>query len=106
MKKIKSFIGYVDDELADSEKYLNEAIACKGIDMLAYDTAIKLAQQEYEHSMLWHDVIVAEIDKERKDMLAKGETIPQYMLDMWEDEHKEYIDEVGKLKYKIEMAKK
>lgn len=59
-----------------------------------------------EHALFWHDVAVAEIEAQRKDMLAKGQVIPQYMLDQWNEEHEEYVEKMAKLKYELEMVKK
>lgn len=39
-------------------------------------------------------------------MLAKGQVIPKYMLDQWNEEHEEYVEKMAKLKYELEMVKK
>lgn len=58
------------------------------------------------HAIAWHDVIVSEIEKMRAEMSAKGEVIPDYMYEMWNEEHECYVAKMAKLKYMLEIAKK
>ena len=45
------------------------------------------------------------IVQKRERLTAQGKEIPEYMLDMWQDSHAEYVEEMAKLKYKFEMLK-
>lgn len=106
MKEIKDIIAFIDDEIEGASEYVKYAVKMKGVDELAYQTALKLAQTEMEHVDAWHTVAVKAIEAKRAEMKAKGQTVPAYMQEMWDDEHEEYVEKVTKLKYKLEMARK
>lgn len=106
MREIKELIGFIDDEIEGAGEYLSYAVKMKGVDDLAYQTALRLAAQEIEHVDAWHTVAVEAIRLKRADMKAKGQEVPAYMQEMWDDEHKEYVEKVSKLKYKMELARK
>lgn len=106
MKEIKDIIAFIDDEIEGADEYIKYAVKMKGVDELAYQTALKLAQTEMEHVDAWHTVAVKAIEAKRAEMKAKGQTVPAYMQEMWDDEHEEYVEKATKLKYKLEMARK
>lgn len=106
MKEIKEIIAFIDDEIEGAEEYIHYAVKMKDIDELAHQTALRLAQTEMEHVDAWHAVAVKAIETKRAEMKAKGQEVPAYMQSMWDDEHKEYVEKVSKLKYKLEIAKK
>ena len=106
MKEIKNIVCYIKEELQDSKKYLDKAADAKAQgSMEIYQTAYKLGQEELNHALSWHDVAVNLINRKKQEMQAKGEQVPQFMLDMWNDEHKYYIEEAAKLKYMIELLR-
>ena len=106
MKEIKNIVCYIKEELQDSKKYLDKTAEAKtqGLTEI-YQTAYKLAQDELSHALSWHDVAVNLINKKRQEMQQKGEKVPQFMLDTWNDEHKYYIEETAKIKYMIELLR-
>lgn len=106
MREIKELIEFIDDEIHGADTYVKYAVKMKGVDDLAYQTALRLATQEMEHVDAWHTVAVKAIEAKRAEMKAKGQEVPAYMQTMWDDEHKEYVDKVSKLKYKLEIARK
>lgn len=106
MKEIKDIIAFIDDEIDGADEYIKYAVKMKGVDDLAYQTALRLAAIEMEHVDAWHTVAVKAIEAKRAEMKAKGQTVPAYMQEMWDDEHAEYVEKVSKLKYKLETAKK
>lgn len=106
MKEIKDIIAFIDDEINGACEYIHYAVKMKGVDDLAYQTALRLAQTEMEHVDAWHTVAVKAIEAKRSEMKMRGQEVPAYMQEMWDDEHAEYIEKVAKLKYKLEMAKK
>lgn len=106
MKEIKDIIAFIDDEIDGADKYIKYAVKMKGVDDLAYQTALRLAGIEMEHADAWHTVAVKAIEAKRAEMKAKGQTVPEYMQEMWDDEHAEYVEKVAKLKYKLETAKR
>lgn len=106
MKEIKEIIAFIDDEIDGADKYIKYAVKMKGVDDLAYQTALRLAGIEMEHVDAWHMVAVKMIEAKRAEMKAKGQEVPSYMQAMWDDEHVEYVEKVAKLKYKLEAIKK
>ena len=56
--------------------------------------------------MLLHELAVKGIEKARADLKAKGIEVPAYMIAMWEDEHTGYVEEMAKIKYELELAKR
>ena len=106
MKEIKELIEFIDDEIDGAKEYVHYAMKMKGVDDLAYQTALRLAAQEMEHVDAWHTVAVEAIKAKRAKMKTKGQEVPAYMQTMWDDEHKEYVEKVAKIKYQLEIAKK
>jgi hypothetical protein len=106
MKHIKVIVDKIKDEIEDVEEYVKLALHNKEMDMDAYTVYITLAGDEYDHAMRLHDLVTKEIAKTRKALMEKGEAVPQYMLDMWNEKHEEYIERMGKAKYELEIAKK
>lgn len=106
MREIKEIIEFIDDEIDGAKEYIHYAVKMKGVDDLAYQTALRLATQELEHVDAWHTVAVEAIKAKRAAMKAAGQEVPAYMQTMWDDEHKEYVENVAKLKYKLDIAKK
>lgn len=106
MKEIKDIIAFINDEIDGAKHYIKYAVKMRGVDDLAYQTALKLAQTELEHVDAWHAVAIKAIEAKRADMKAKGQEVPAYMQEMWDDEHAEYVEKVAKVKYALETAKK
>lgn len=106
MKEIKELIAFIDDEIEGAKEYIHYAVKMKGVDDLAYQTALRLAQTELEHADAWHTVAVKAIETKRAEMKSKGQEVPAYMQAMWDEEHVEYVENVAKVKYSLEMAKK
>ena len=106
MREIKKLIEFIDDEIEGAEDYICYAMKMKGVDDLAYQTALRLATQEMEHVDAWHTVAVEAIKAKRAEMKAKGQEVPSYMQEMWDEEHEEYVEKVSKLRYKLEIARK
>lgn len=106
MKEIKDIIAFIDDEIDGACEYIKYAVKMKGVDDLAYQTALRLAATEMEHVDAWHAVAVKAIEAKRAEMKMRGQQVPAYMQAMWDDEHAEYLEKVAKLKYKLETAKK
>lgn len=106
MKHIKVIVDKIKDEIEDVEEYVKLAIHNKEMDIDAYNVYISLAGEEYNHAIKLHDLVTREIGKARKTLQEKGESPPQYMLDMWNEKHEEYIERMSKAKYEIDLAQK
>lgn len=107
MKKLTRYIDYIKDELESALDYAKLAVKAKEDgDTMLYDRAIKIAPVELEHAVLWHDLAVEEIRKEKEELKAKNIEIPPYMEYEWGKQHEYYLDKYTKAKYIIEMVKK
>ena len=106
MREIKQIVEYINDEVDGAKDYIKFATKMKGVDDLAFQTALRLAQTELEHVDAWHAVAVKMIETKRADMKAKGQEVPAYMQTMWDEEHAEIVEKVSKIKYQIEFIKK
>lgn len=106
MKEIKHLIDFIDEEMDGVKDYIKYASKVKGIDDITYSTIMEIIPQEVRHIELLHDTAVKEIEKAQSELKAKGKDIPEYMLDMWQEEHEDYIECMANLKYKIEMLKR
>lgn len=70
--------------------------------------AVEFFIRKTPHKVLADRLFIDEksVTTRKKRMKAKGQTVPEYMQEMWDDEHAEYVEKVAKLKYKLETAKK
>ena len=106
MRKLKQIIEYINEELEDANKYADYAMSMKGIDDMACNLALKYAQEERTHADGWHDVVVKEIQNMQAELKARGQEAPPYMIEMWQDDHKQIMDFASKIDYKIANVKK
>lgn len=107
MKRLTLYIDYIKEELESAEKYAKLALKAKedGNTML-FDIASKIAPIELEHSLLWHNLAVEEVRKEKETLKAKNIEIPKFMEYQWDKEHDYYTNKYTQVKYIIEMLKK
>ena len=104
MRKIKTITEYIDDELADSEKYVRCAIQAKSDgDTLMFQTAAKLSEDELSHAMAWHDTAIKEISEIKAELNRRNQEVPQYMLDAWAEDHQHYVEKAAEIRYMISM---
>ena len=95
MKEIKDLTKQIKEELHGAKNYAKMAVAAKESGQAAngkmyYD----MANDEIKHAMNIHGIAVKMIEEKKKTV-----TSPQYMLDMWNDEHEEYLEKMAKIKY-------
>ena len=105
MRKLRGYIEHLKDEIEDSEEYLRFASMAKVEDPAGAALAVKLAEVELQHAKDWHELAVSEIDKQKRMLAEKGESVPPMMLEAWKYEHAEYVEKVSKLKHMAEMLK-
>lgn len=106
MKIIKNLIEHIDEEMHDAEKYIVCSLKHKHDGTDLDSLFIKLASAEIEHATMLHEAVVKEIDKARSEMHSKGTHIPEYMAEMWNEEHEDYIERMAILKHRLELARK
>lgn len=102
MREIKDMSYQIKEELEGAKNYAKLAVAAKESgDMAAGKMYYDMANDELKHAMNIHGMAVKMIEEKRKTV-----TPPQYMLDMWKDEHDYYMEETAKTKYMLsEFAK-
>lgn len=105
MRKLKTYIEFAEEELDDAKKYLRFAEKAKVDDSAGGNLAVKLAEQEMQHAKEWHELIVAEIDRQKRMLAERGQEVPPMMIEWWKDEHADYVEKVSKLKHMAEMLK-
>lgn len=106
MKKIMHITEHIREEMDDAEKYLKQAAKCKGVDDSMSALAAELAGEELKHAEKWHDHAVREIMSMKEMMKERGEAVPAFMIEMWEEKHEEYIHRMGILKHELELIKR
>lgn len=106
MELIKKLVGFMKEELDGAETYIKCANKYK-TDMPELAKAFyDKSEIEMQHAMNWHDWAIKEIDKEKRELTEKGETIPERMLAYWEIKHEDYVDEMNVIKMLQEVYKK
>lgn len=106
MRIIRDITGYIDEEMDGVCEYIKFASAVKGHNDAVFNTVMEIIPQELEHIELWHNVAVREISKMKAMLAQQGKEVPPYMLEMWQDEHSKYVEDMAKIKYKIEVLKR
>lgn len=102
MKEIKDMTAQIKEELEGAKHYAKQAVLLKESgDAQTGKMYYDMANDEIKHAMNIHAMAVKMIEEKRKTV-----TPPQYMLDMWKEEHDEYLESMAKIKYMLaEFAK-
>lgn len=102
MREIKEMAKQIHEELDGAKEYAVKATAYKTAgNMTAGKTYFDMANDEIKHAMNIHGLVTKLIEETRKKV-----TPPEYMLEMWNEEHEEYLEEMAKVKYMLaEFAK-
>lgn len=98
MKIIKTISEQIKEELHGASEYAKLAVLHKSdmptLAKIYYD----MAMQEVQHADMLHTEAVKAIEKQRAI-----ETPPKIMLELWEEEHKEYVEKAAHVKYMLSM---
>ena len=101
MKIIKKISAQIHEETEGAMDYAKCAVHYKEEYPDLARVYAEMAEQELSHANKLHDYVVKFISRARE----MGEP-PRYMLEMWEEEHREIIEEVAKTKAIIAMAQR
>lgn len=101
MKIIRELSKQMRGELKNAQKWANLAVMHKPTNPTLARAYFEMANDEVKHSDLLHKEAVSLISAERE----KNQP-PQWMLDMWAEDHKEFMEEDAKAKYMISMFAK
>ena len=99
MKKLEWIIDQIDEELEDSEKYIDKALKCKEHEPDWANAYYQISQQEMAHAEVLHGQAVQAIREYKGD-------VPMGMEWIWNREHEEYIDHAARIKMKWELYRK
>ena len=105
MHLIKEITDHIEEEMDGVCSYIKFAHEVKDHNEAIFDTLMSIIPQEIKHIEIWHDAAVREINKTKDSFRLEGKEIPAYMLEMWKEEHEEYVEEMAKIKYKLDMLK-
>lgn len=99
MKKIAEYVDKIKEELCGAKDYAEMYVQFKSDGDTAWASKFKgMAEDELRHSMLIHDLAVAEIDK-----VGKVFTAPAEMQEAWEKSHKDYVEKSAWVKMMLTM---
>lgn len=103
MTRIKNLVDKIKDEVCDAKEYAEEYLAYKSKTTMPNYMNVanrykEMSNDELKHSMYLHDVVSQEIAD-----LQKIYTPPTEMMDMWDKEHKLYVEKVAWVKQMLAM---
>lgn len=101
MRIIKKIAEQIEDEVHGAEEYIKCAIKYKNEYPALAETYYGLSVTEKNHADALHTEVLKIIDS-----LKMKSEVPQYMVEMWEEEHDEIIEKMSKVKVMIEMYKR
>lgn len=97
MREIKEYTDEIKEEFESAKLYAKKAVKFKEMgDTATGKMFYDMANDELRHASNLHGLAVKAVEEKRKTV-----TPPQYMLDMWNEEHDHYMEEVAKIKYMI-----
>lgn len=99
MRVIKVLSKQIEEELEDSNKYIDSALTYRTQFPKLAETYIELANEEIGHAERLHKQVVSLINEIQIE-------IPKFMQELWEEKHIELITKTAELKTKIELYKK
>lgn len=94
MKEIKGLVAEMIEEICSAKDYAKCYQKYKEEKPNWAKKYYEMANDEIKHAMYLHDVVVEMITKQREE----GGEPPQYMLDMWDEAHDEYIEKMANVK--------
>lgn len=98
MKIIKTISEQIKEELHGAKEYAKLAALHKSDMPTLAKVYYDMAMQEAQHADMMHTEVVKLIEKQRTI-----ETPPKVMLELWEEEHKEYVELAAHVKYMLSM---
>jgi hypothetical protein len=101
--KIMKAVDYMNKELKHAYKFLEYAIEAKIESPELYEIYMKIAENEAANAENIHTVIVRMVDRASLD---KDHEPPKAMKDIWNWQHKDYVEEYSQFKAKLDSLKK
>ena len=101
MKQIKMLAREIREELRGAERYAKLANEYKGEDRQLADMYYELARQELKHAGMEHDQATRLI----KDSKDRGNVPTDAMMQMWEFEHEQDLEDEKAVNILLDMYK-
>lgn len=105
MRLIKEMTEHIHEEMEGICEYISFAHSVKHENVYIFEILMEIIPQEIRHVEMWHEAIVKEINKTKDSLKAQGKEIPAFMLELWQDEHDDYVEAMAKIKYKVDLLK-
>lgn len=99
MREIKELAENMKEELDGAEKYAKMYLTYKNENQSHAKKLYEMAEDELKHAMYLHEIAIAKI----KSVQSKEVDVPDFMMMLWEDEHKRYIDNMTKVKIMLTL---
>lgn len=99
MKAIKELVDKIDDELNGAKEYAEQSLMCKAKGNNTWSQRYKeMALDELKHADYIHAKAVEEIQR-----LQTVYTAPVEMQEIWDKEHKKYIEKAAWVKQMLNL---
>lgn len=103
MMKIMKAVDYMNKELKHAYTFLEYAIEAKTESPDLFEIYLKIADCEAQNAESIHTAIVRMIERQSLD---KENEPPKAMKDIWNWQHKGYVDDYAQFKIKLDSLKK
>lgn len=103
MMKIMKAVDYMDKELKHAYKFLEYAIEAKTESPELWEIYLKIAECEAQNAENIHTAIVRMVERANLD---REHDPPKAMKDIWNWQHKEYVEDYAHFKTKLDSMKK
>jgi hypothetical protein len=101
--KIMKAVDYMDKELKHAYKFLEYAIEAKTESPELFEIYMKIAENEAANAENIHTAIVRMVERANLD---KEHEPPKAMKDIWNWQHKDYVEDYSQFKSKLDALKK
>lgn len=99
MKRIKKLVDEIKDELCSAKDYAECYVSFKAKNNNTWATRYKeMANDELKHANYLHERVVHDIEE-----LSSVFKPPQAMMEKWEKEHAEYVEQAAWIKQMLYM---
>ena len=99
MTIIKKYVEAMKDEISGAKEYAEKFVENKVRgDMQKASRYSEMANDELKHAMYEHEWAVKAVDE-----ISKVYTPPEEMMEKYEKAHKEYVEEVAKIKQMLSL---
>lgn len=94
MRVMEELSNFIDEELDDAEKYINEAHKYRSSDMALAEVFYELSMEEINHAMRLHVQGMRLVENYK----AKGETVPVAMQSVYDYLHAKQVAKTNEIK--------